>query len=239
MAAAVQNLYAIPATPTDRPVNAGLVGGGTTTNVIPRSRISRGKLRGDDRTGRVHVPAPDRILGRPPRCTTAVAVSTKGEAPSATSDDALARIVGEVAGGVAGVTEIVDRADLGRSSGGRHLPDAVGPDVRGDLACYVGVGTDRPAGTTSTFDGRRRHRGERDRRCSRARPRKIAPRRGRKPGDDQNRTSDSAELPFQVVRRRVGFYDHWRPRIQQTTYRNLSWIRHREAVIRCRRYRRA
>ncbi|WP_123620716.1 amidohydrolase [Halorubrum sp. CSM-61] len=154
MAAAVQNLYAIPRH-ADGPtrVNAGIVGGGTATNVIPEESLIEGELRGatTELASSMSEHA-DRILESAAEMhDCAVEVSTKGEAPSATSDDALAGIVGEVAGDVAGVTQIVDSADLGGSEDATYLMQSV--QKRGGLACYVGVGTDHPGGHhTSTFD---------------------------------------------------------------------------------------
>ena len=154
MAAAVQNLYAIPRH-ADGPtrVNAGLVGGGTATNVVPEESLIEGELRGatteladymSDHADRILESAADMH-----DCE--VEVSTKGEAPSATSDDALAEVVGEVAGETDGVTDIVDSADLGGSEDATYLMQSV--QKRGGLACYVGVGTDHPGGHhTSTFD---------------------------------------------------------------------------------------
>jgi len=154
MAAAVQNLYAIPRN-ADGPtrVNAGIVGGGTATNVIPEESLIEGELRGATTELADYMSEhADRILESAAGMHDCeVAVSTKGEAPSATSDDALAGIVGEVAGGVDGVTDIVDSADLGGSEDATYLMQSV--QERGGLACYVGVGTDHPGGHhTSTFD---------------------------------------------------------------------------------------
>ncbi|PAU84519.1 N-acyl-L-amino acid amidohydrolase [Halorubrum salipaludis] len=154
MAAAVQNLYAIPRH-ADGPtrVNAGIVGGGTATNVIPEESLIEGELRGaTTELAEYMSDHADRVLESAAGMHDCeVAVSTKGEAPSATSDDALAGIVGEVASGVEGVTEIVDSADLGGSEDATYLMQSV--QKRGGLACYVGVGTDHPGGHhTSTFD---------------------------------------------------------------------------------------
>ncbi|WP_435099159.1 amidohydrolase [Halorubrum sp. N11] len=154
MAAAVQNLYAIPRH-ADGPtrVNAGLVGGGTGTNVIPEESYIEGELRGATTELEAYMSQhADRILESAAEMHDCeVEVSTKGEAPSATSDDALAGIVGEVADGVDGVSEIVDRADLGGSEDATYLMQSV--QTRGGLACYVGVGTDHPGGHhTSTFN---------------------------------------------------------------------------------------
>ena len=154
MAAAVQNLYAIPRH-ADGPtrVNAGLVGGGTATNFIPEESYIEGELRGattalaDSMSDHA-----DRILESAAAMHDCeVETATKGEAPSATSDAALAGVVGDVAGGVDGVTEVVDSDDLGGSEDATYLMQSV--QRRGGLACYVGVGTDHPGGHhTSTFD---------------------------------------------------------------------------------------
>ena len=154
MATAVQNLYAIPRH-ADGPtrVNAGLVGGGTATNIIPEESYIEGELRGatTDLAGYMSDHA-DRILESAAEMHDCeVDVSTKGEAPSATSDAELSGIVGEVAGGVDGVTSVVESADLGGSEDATYLMQAV--QENGGFACYVGVGTDHPGGHhTSTFD---------------------------------------------------------------------------------------
>ena len=154
MAAAVQNLYAIPRH-ADGPtrVNAGLVGGGTATNIIPEESHIEGELRGATTELADYMSAhADRILESAAEMHDCeVDVSTKGEAPSATSDPELAGIVGEVAGGVDGVTSVVESADLGGSEDATFLMQAV--QDNGGFACYVGVGTDHPGGHhTSTFD---------------------------------------------------------------------------------------
>jgi aminobenzoyl-glutamate utilization protein A len=80
-----------------------------------------------------------------------VDVETTSRAPSAVSDDAVADVVAEVAGGVAGVETVVDRDDLGGSEDATYLMRHV--QERGGLAAYVGVGTDHPGGHhTPTFD---------------------------------------------------------------------------------------
>jgi len=157
----------------------------------PRGVVYRGRApRRDDRTGRVHVPArrPNTGVGRR---DARLRGGRLDEGRGAERDErrrALAGIVGEVAGGVAGVTEIVDRADLGGSEG-RHLPDAVGPEARG-LACYVGVGTDHPGGHhTSTFDVVESRSGSRSGSTrSRARSER-SPRRGPQAGREQPKSN--------------------------------------------------
>ncbi|WP_049982931.1 amidohydrolase [Halorubrum sp. BV1] len=154
MAAAVQNLYAIPRH-ADGPtrVNAGVVGGGTATNVIPEESYIEGEVRGATTELADYASEhADRIL------TSAAAmydcdveVATKGEAPSAKSDGALADVVGAVAADADGVTSILDRGDLGGSEDATYLMQRV--QDRGGLACYVGIGTDHPSGHhTDEFD---------------------------------------------------------------------------------------
>ena len=154
MAAAVQNLYAIPRH-ADGPtrVNAGLVGGGTATNIIPDESYVEGEVRGGSTELAEYMSRhADRVLRSSAEmhdCT--VSIETKGEAPSATSDDALANAIGDVARDHDGVASVVDTADLGGSEDATYLMQAV--QDGGGLACYVGVGTDHPGGHhTSTFD---------------------------------------------------------------------------------------
>jgi len=154
MAAAVQNLYAIPRH-ADGPtrVNAGLVGGGTATNIIPEASHIESELRGQTTELAEYMSDhADRILNSAAEMhDCAVEVSTLGEAPSASSDDALAGLVRESAGDVAGVTSIVDSDDLGGSEDATYLMNRV--QERGGLACYLGVGTDNPGGHhTTDFD---------------------------------------------------------------------------------------
>ena len=154
MAAAIQNLYAIPRHsegPTR--VNAGLVGGGTATNIIPEESFVEGEVRGaTTELAEYMAEEADRVLeSAADMHDVSVDIETKGEAPSATSDEALASIVGEVAGENPGVTSIVDRDDLGGSEDATYLMQYV--QDRGGFACYVGVGTDHPGGHhTGTFD---------------------------------------------------------------------------------------
>lgn len=154
MAAAVQNLYAIPRH-ADGPtrVNAGVVGGGTATNIIPEESYIEGELRGGTTELADYMSDhADRILDSAATMhDCAVDIETKGEAPSATSDTALASIISEVAAEHTAVTRVVDRAELGGSEDATYLMQAVQDD--GGYACYVGVGTDHPGGHhTSTFD---------------------------------------------------------------------------------------
>ncbi len=154
MAAAIQNLYAIPRHADGQTrVNAGVVGGGTATNIIPEESFIEGEVRGESTELADYMSRhADRVLRASAEmhdCT--VSIETLGEAPSATSDDALAAIFGDVAGEHDGVTNVVDTAELGGSEDATYLMQAV--QDNGGLACYVGVGTDHPGGHhTSTFD---------------------------------------------------------------------------------------
>ncbi|WP_224450085.1 amidohydrolase [Haloprofundus salilacus] len=154
MAAAIQNLYAIPrhADGSTR-INAGLVGGGTATNIIPEEAFIDGEVRGEttelmeymqEKAYRVMEAAAE-MHG----CE--VSLKTEGEAPSATSDDALVDVVSTVASENSGVTSLVERDALGGSEDATFLMQKV--QDNGGKAAYVGVGTDHPGGHhTRTFD---------------------------------------------------------------------------------------
>ncbi len=154
LATAVQNLYAIPRhTDGATRVNAGIVGGGTATNIVPDESFLEGEVRGEttaladytyERAERVLASAAE-MHG----CD--VAVETRGKAPSAESDDELVAVVAEAARDVSGVTEIIERDELGGSEDATYLMGHV--QDNGGYATYVGVGTDHPGGHhTSTFD---------------------------------------------------------------------------------------
>ncbi|OYR58087.1 amidohydrolase [Halorubrum halodurans] len=154
MAAAIQNLYAIPrhADGATR-VNAGLVGGGTATNIIPEESHIEGEVRGESTELADYMyDHAERVLHSAAEMhDCSVDVTTMGAAPSATSDAALSDAIGEVARDVEGVTSVVESADLGGSEDATFMMERV--QERGGLACYVGVGTDHPGGHhTSTFD---------------------------------------------------------------------------------------
>jgi aminobenzoyl-glutamate utilization protein A len=154
MATAVQNLYAIPrhADGATR-VNAGLVGGGTATNVVPGEAFIEGEVRGEttelmdfawDRAERVL-----RSAAEMHGCD--VEIETVGYAPSARSDPALAAVVEAVAERTAGVDSVLPSDALGGSEDATYLMQTV--QEQGGKAAYVGVGTDHPGGHhTGTFD---------------------------------------------------------------------------------------
>lgn len=153
-ATAIQNLHAIPRHDdgTTR-VNAGVVGGGTATNVIPEDAFVEGEVRGETTElmayMRGHAHRMLRAAADMHDCD--VSVRTQAEAPSGSSDQALVDVLHDVARGVPDVELVVERDDLGGSEDATFLMDRV--QDRGGLACYVGVGTDHPGGHHSaTFD---------------------------------------------------------------------------------------
>ena len=154
LAAAVQNLYAIPRHQDGRTtVNAGIIEGGSATNIVAEEAHVEGEVRGEttdlmeymrDRAERVLRAAADMHA-----CE--VDVSTVGGAPSAVSDAAIIDVVESVAGGVEGVDSVLRTAPLGGSEDATYLMQRV--QDNGGEACYVGIGTDHPGGHhTATFD---------------------------------------------------------------------------------------
>ncbi|MFB6234900.1 MAG: amidohydrolase [Halopenitus sp.] len=154
MATAIQNLYAIPRH-SDGPtrVNAGIVGGGTATNIIPEESFIEGEVRGKttDLAEYMYEEAENVLESAADMHAVDVDVSLEGEAPSATSDQRLVDVVDDVAGEVSGVTNVVERDDLGGSEDATFLMQKV--QEQGGEAAYVGVGTDHPDGHhTPEFD---------------------------------------------------------------------------------------
>ena len=154
MATAIQNLYAIPRHDGGATrVNAGIVEGGSATNIVPESATIEGEVRGQttelmeymrERADRILQAAADMH-----ECE--VAIDTVGEAPSAKSDQELVDIVYEVASTHSDVDSPVERDSLGGSEDATFLMQAV--QERGGLATYVNIGTDHPTGHhTATFD---------------------------------------------------------------------------------------
>ena len=154
MASAIQNLYGIPrhADGATR-VNAGIVEGGTATNIIPEEASLGGEVRGETtELMRYMEEKAHRVLRSAAEmhgCE--VDISTEGRAPSAASDDELVSIVSAVAAANADVESVVERDSLGGSEDATYLMQEV--QDNGGLAAYVGVGTDHPGGHhTRTFD---------------------------------------------------------------------------------------
>ncbi|GAB7093407.1 M20 family metallo-hydrolase [Halolamina litorea] len=154
MAAAITNMYAIPRH-ADGPtrVNAGVVEGGTASNIVAAEAAMECEVRGQttelmeymwDETGRVVDAAADMHDVSAER-------SLNSRAPSAESDDELAALIGDAAGSVEGVDSIVEHDELGGSEDATFLMNRV--QEQGGKACYVGLGTDHPGGHhTSEFD---------------------------------------------------------------------------------------
>lgn len=153
-ATAIQNLYAIPRHGDGATrVNAGVVGGGTATNIIPEETFIEGEIRGETTELR------DYMADRSVQVLEAAAdmheVSLDrqvlGGAPGAVSDRELGTIVASVARETDGIDSVIERDDLGGSEDATYLMRYV--QENGGFATYVGVGTDHPGGHhTSTFD---------------------------------------------------------------------------------------
>ncbi|WP_049971559.1 amidohydrolase [Haladaptatus cibarius] len=154
MAAAVQNLYAIPRHEDGATrINAGDVGGGSATNIIPEQAYIEGEVRGETTHLKDYMQErADRVLESAAAmhgCS--VEQSKEGEAPSAESDEGLVEIVHDVSTNTRSVENPIRRDSLGGSEDATYLMQEV--QQNGGLAAYVGVGTDHPGGHhTSTFD---------------------------------------------------------------------------------------
>ncbi|MDL5361890.1 amidohydrolase [Halalkalicoccus sp. NIPERK01] len=154
MATAVSNLYAIPRHHDGATrVNAGQVGGGTASNIIPEHAYIEGEVRGQTTELMEYMrERAERVLENAAEmhgCE--VSVETRGEAPSARSDDTLVEVVGAVARTTPGVETVLDRDALGGSEDATYLMQEV--QKNGGYANYVGIGTDHPGGHhTATFD---------------------------------------------------------------------------------------
>ncbi|WP_135663356.1 amidohydrolase [Halorhabdus rudnickae] len=154
MATAVQNLYAIPRHGEGMTrVNAGNVGGGSASNVIPESAYIDGEVRGE--TTRLMEYMRDRaetvIESAAEMHDCEVAIERTGQAPSADPDPSLRELIYEVTSGISGVDSRLRRAELGGSEDATYLMRRV--QQRGGEATFVGIGTDHPGGHhTATFD---------------------------------------------------------------------------------------
>jgi aminobenzoyl-glutamate utilization protein A len=154
MATAVQNMYAIPRNEDGATrVNAGKVGGGTATNVIPESAFIEGEVRGETTALMEYMyEKTERVVRNAAEMHDCEATVEPGAwAPSATSDEAVVDVVADVAADAADVDSLLRRDDLGGSEDATFLMERV--QERGGEAAYVGVGTDHPGGHhTPTFD---------------------------------------------------------------------------------------
>lgn len=153
-ASAVTNLYGIPRHGGGKSrVNAGIVEGGSATNIIPERAVIEGEVRGEtteiidymgDRVDRIVESAATMH-----QCESAV--ETVVDAPSASSDPALASFIASVAETIEGVDSVVETAEFGASEDATFLMEHV--QQQGGLASYIGIGTDHPTGHhTATFD---------------------------------------------------------------------------------------
>ncbi|MFB6110934.1 MAG: amidohydrolase [Halobacteriaceae archaeon] len=154
VATAASQLYAIPRHEDGATrVNAGEIHGGTASNIIAEDAELIGEVRGETTALK------DYMWDKATRVVEHAAgmhgceatVTTAGEAPSATSDQALVDIVLGVARELEGVESPIERDELGGSEDATYLMQRV--QEQGGLATYVGVGTDHPGGHhTATFD---------------------------------------------------------------------------------------
>ncbi|MEF8800833.1 MAG: amidohydrolase [Halolamina sp.] len=154
MAEAISSIYAIPRHGDGATrVNAGVVEGGTASNIIAEEARLQAEVRGATtelmeymwaETGSVIDAAADMHGVEATR-------SRLSRAPSATSDKDLAQFVADAAREVEGVDSIMDEDDLGGSEDATYLMKEV--QENGGKACYIGLGTDHPDGHhTSKFD---------------------------------------------------------------------------------------
>ena len=154
LATAVQNLYAIPRHSEGvTRVNAGQVGGGTATNIIPEAAHLEGEVRGETTDLREYMDdrAHQVIASAAEMHSCEADLTIKGQAPSAASDEPIVDLVHGFADGVEGVDSVLRRDDLGGSEDATELMRYV--QERGGLAAYLCVGTDHPGGHhTATFD---------------------------------------------------------------------------------------
>ncbi|MFC6836435.1 amidohydrolase [Halomarina ordinaria] len=154
LATAVQNLYAIPRHQDGvTRVNAGIVEGGSATNIVPESARVAGEVRGETTELKDYMVerAVATLESAAAMHDCEVTVDVEGEAPSAVSDDELVDVVEALAHDVSGVDSVLRTDDLGGSEDATYLMRRV--QDRGGKAAYVGIGTDHPGGHhTATFD---------------------------------------------------------------------------------------
>ena len=154
MATAVGNLYAIPRHEAGATrVNAGEVGGGTASNIVPEDAFIDGEVRGETTELMEYMweHATRVVENAAEMHDCGYSVDRGGEAPSATSDESVVERVVDAAEGVAGVERVVRRDDLGGSEDATFLMRRV--QQQGGEAGYACIGTDHPGGHhTATFD---------------------------------------------------------------------------------------
>jgi len=154
LATAVQNLHAIRRHGDGATrVNAGVVSGGTATNIVPEQATIEGEVRGETTELMEYMAErADSVVDHAAGMhDCASELTTIAEAPSAESDTDLADVVYAVAEGVEGVGSVLHSAPLGGSEDATFLMDRI--QGHGGRASYVGIGTDHPGGHhTPTFD---------------------------------------------------------------------------------------
>ncbi|WP_435360948.1 amidohydrolase [Haloarchaeobius sp. DFWS5] len=154
LATAVQNLYGI-ARHSDGAtrVNAGKLHAGTAANIVPEHAFMECEVRGEVTHLKDYMDerATSVLESAAAMHDCEVEVEVGGEAPSATSDQELVDLVGDIANENVDVDSLVERDALGGSEDATYLMEAV--QQKGGLASYICVGTDHPGGHhTSTFD---------------------------------------------------------------------------------------
>jgi aminobenzoyl-glutamate utilization protein A len=134
-------------------VNAGKVGGGAASNIVPDEAFIEGEVRGETTELMAYAfERAERVLDSAAEmhgCS--VETDVLAEAPGAKSDDELRTLVRGAATAHPDVERVVGSDDLGGSEDATFLMRRV--QERGGLAAFVGVGTDHPGGHHSaTFD---------------------------------------------------------------------------------------
>ena len=154
MATAVGNLYGIARHGDGATrVNAGEVAGGTASNIIPEDASIHGEVRGEttELMEYTRERAEQVVESAAAMHDCEVALERGGEAPSATSDEAVVEHVAAVAGDHEGVDSVVKWGEIGASEDATYLMRRV--QEHGGDAGFVGIGTDHPGGHhTATFD---------------------------------------------------------------------------------------
>jgi aminobenzoyl-glutamate utilization protein A len=154
MATAVGNLYGIERhSEGESRVNAGRVGGGTATNIIPEEAFIHGEVRGETTDIRDYTfrRAEQVFEGAAISHDCSADVTIEGEAPSAESDEELVESIHDAARAHPDVERATRRGSIGGSEDATFLMQRV--QQHGGLATYACIGTDHPGGHhTSTFD---------------------------------------------------------------------------------------
>jgi aminobenzoyl-glutamate utilization protein A len=154
MTTAVGNLYGIERhSEGESRVNAGRVGGGTATNIIPEEAFIHGEVRGETTDIRDYTfrRAKQVFEGAAISHDCSADVTIEGEAPSAESDEELVESIHDAARAHPDVERATRRGSIGGSEDATFLMQRV--QQHGGLATYACIGTDHPGGHhTSTFD---------------------------------------------------------------------------------------